>query len=101
MCTEFNFDEDYFFNQFQNKIKEVTSEYITDLERERYLHFSPERTMLNGTICNTKNGDIDDLENEKIDYDLETSLPDGSEESDDTSGIFSLDVSDNEQKYKF
>ncbi len=57
--------------------------------------------MSNGTICNTKNGDIDDLENERLDYDLETSLPDGSEESDDTSGIFSLDVSDNEQKNKF
>ena len=133
LSTGFNFDDDHFFNQVQNKIEEI-SENMTDPEKERCDIFSDEQTQQNGTICDLKNEDIDDIENENIDdlekekidslddeddlenedidnienekiYDdldeLETGRPNGREESDDTSGIFSLDVSDNEQKYKF
>ena len=70
-------------------IDDIENENIDDLEKEK--------------IDSLNNEDIDNIENEKIYNDLdelETRRPDRSEESDDTFGIFSLDVSDNEQKYK-
>ena len=71
-------------------IDDIENENIDDLEKEK--------------IDSLDNEDIDNIENEKI-YDdldeLETGRPNGREESDDTSGIFSLNVSDNKQKYKF
>jgi len=77
---------------------------MTGPENDEFSYKQTQHNVTNGKISILNN--IDGLENEKIvdddDLDeLETRLPDGSDESDDTSGIFSLDVSDNEQKYKF
>ncbi len=77
---------------------------MTGPESDDFSYDQTQHIVTNGKISILNN--IDGLENEKIvdddDLDeLETRLPDGSDESDDTSGIFSLDVSDNEQKYKF